>query len=96
MGSGLETSPNMTGGRTYRDPYDWTQPWRVKANPSMLSPKYSTMSLRSNAYRSKRGAQKIAKVFNNRFSELVSFKCSHIDYFRSKVIGIFTYEIPNN
>ena len=29
IGAGRETSPARTGGRTYRVPYDWTQPCRV-------------------------------------------------------------------
>src|SRR2546430_1981058 len=39
----------MIGGFTWRLPYDCTQPCSVKANPSSCSPKYSTMSLRSNS-----------------------------------------------
>src|SRR5437763_546562 len=39
----------MTGGFTYRVPYDCTQPCSVEANPSSCSPKYSTISLRSNS-----------------------------------------------
>src|SRR5881396_3428113 len=39
----------MRGGFTYRLPYDCTQPCSVNANPSSCSPKYSTMSLRSNS-----------------------------------------------
>src|SRR5439155_355505 len=39
----------MRGGFTYRVPYDCTQPCSVKANPWSCSPKYSTMSLRSNS-----------------------------------------------
>src|SRR6266480_1914545 len=39
----------MRGGFTYRVPYDCTQPCSVNANPASCSPKYSTMSLRSNS-----------------------------------------------
>ena len=47
IGAGRATSPYSTGGRTQRDPYDCTQPFRVAANPSRSSAKYCTMSLRS-------------------------------------------------
>src|SRR2546426_87902 len=39
----------MSGGFTYRVPYDCTQPCSVKAKPWSCSPKYSTMSFRSNS-----------------------------------------------
>lgn len=32
----------MIGGRTHRDPYDWTQPCSVAAKPPSCSPKYRT------------------------------------------------------
>src|SRR3981081_3257314 len=49
MGFGRDTSPNRIGGRTHRDPYDCPQPCFVKAKPESCSPKYCTMSLRSNS-----------------------------------------------
>ena len=39
----------MIGGLTQRVPYDCTQPYSVNAKPCSCSPKYSTMSLRSNS-----------------------------------------------
>ena len=30
IGAGREMSPTMMGGRTHREPYDWTQAWVVK------------------------------------------------------------------
>src|SRR5216117_3701869 len=39
----------MSGGFTQRVPYDCTQPCSVKAKPWSCSPKYSTMSFRSNS-----------------------------------------------
>src|SRR5690606_39748648 len=49
IGRDRRTSPQIIGGLTHRVPYDCTQPFSVNTKPSRHSPKYSTISFRSNS-----------------------------------------------
>src|SRR5699024_1690361 len=49
IGFSQDTSPKISGGFTQREPYDCTHPYSVTVKPLNFSPKYSTISFRSNS-----------------------------------------------